>query len=158
MSRPLSTHPNPVSLEAAMIQAARQGDVATMQRLVRIRPELVNCQDRAGRCSTPLHFAAGYNRVQVCQFLLDHGAATGARDRGGLVPLHNACCYGHGTIAKLLLTHGADASTPDLWHYTPLHEAASKGRFEITRMLLEHGANRLAKTVEGKIPLDLVPR
>jgi len=34
------------------------------------------------RHSTPLHFAAGYNRVAVCQYLLSHGADVHAKDKG----------------------------------------------------------------------------
>lgn len=35
-----------------------------------------------GRFSTPLHFAAGYNRVAVVDYLLKHGADVHARDKG----------------------------------------------------------------------------
>ena len=45
----------------------------------------VNCRDLDGRHSTPLHFAAGYNRVGVVEFLLQHGADVHAKDKGGLV-------------------------------------------------------------------------
>lgn len=34
------------------------------------------------RHSTPLHFAAGYNRVAVSQYLLSHGADVHAKDKG----------------------------------------------------------------------------
>lgn len=57
--------------------------------------ELINCRDIDGRHSTPLHFAAGYNRVGVVELLLEYGADVHAKDKGGLVPLHNACSYGH---------------------------------------------------------------
>ena len=42
----------------------------------------VNCRDLDGRHSTPLHFAAGYNRVTVVQFLLENGADVHAKDKG----------------------------------------------------------------------------
>lgn len=44
--------------------------------------ELVNRRDPDGRQSTALHFAAGYNRLQVLQLLLDTGADVHARDKG----------------------------------------------------------------------------
>ena len=56
--------------------------------------------------STPLHLAAGYNRVGVVQLLLQHGADVHAKDKGGLVPLHNACSYGHFEVTELLLKVG----------------------------------------------------
>lgn len=46
------------------------------------RLELVNCRDAPGRMSTPLHFAAGYNRIDVVRFLLDNGADVHAKDKG----------------------------------------------------------------------------
>lgn len=42
----------------------------------------VNCRDAEGRQSTPLHFAAGYNRVAVVEYLLQHGADVHAKDKG----------------------------------------------------------------------------
>lgn len=45
-------------------------------------PQNVNCRDVEGRQSTPLHFAAGFNRLAVVQFLLQHGADVHAKDKG----------------------------------------------------------------------------
>ncbi|KAJ4926524.1 hypothetical protein JOQ06_008697, partial [Pogonophryne albipinna] len=97
----------------------------------------VNCRDLEGRHSTPLHFAAGYNRVSVVEYLLQHGADVHAKDKGGLVPLHNACSYGHYEVAELLVRHGASVNVADLWKFTPLHEAAAKGKYEICKLLLK---------------------
>ena len=47
----------------------------------------VNCRDLDGRCSTPLHFAAGYNRVRVVEYLLTNGADVHAKDKGYLIGL-----------------------------------------------------------------------
>ena len=128
----------------------------------------VNCRDLEGRHSTPLHFAAGYNRVAVVEYLLHHGADVHAKDKGcdahtcstfphclrqgranvrgfrfcsGLVPLHNACSYGHYEVAELLVRHGASVNVADLWKFTPLHEAAAKGKYEICKLLLKVGAS-----------------
>ena len=45
-------------------------------------PLTVNCRDLEGRHSTPLHFAAGYNRVTVVEYLLQNGADVHAKDKG----------------------------------------------------------------------------
>lgn len=42
----------------------------------------MNCRDLEGRHSTPLHFAAGYNRVAVVEYLLQNGADVHAKDKG----------------------------------------------------------------------------
>ena len=52
------------------------------QKLIGIHPHAVNCRDLDGRHSTPLHFAAGYNRVAVVEYLLQHGADVHAKDKG----------------------------------------------------------------------------
>ena len=67
------------------------GDLELVKKIVLGHPQIVNCRDLEGRHSTPLHFAAGYNRVGVVEFLLSKGADVHAKDKGGLVPLHNAC-------------------------------------------------------------------
>ena len=39
-------------------------------------------------------YPAGYNNVDVAEFLLENGADVNAQDKGGLIPLHNASSYG----------------------------------------------------------------
>lgn len=112
-----------------LFEACRNGDVERVKRLV--RPENVNSRDTAGRKSSPLHFAAGFGRKDVVEYLLQSGANVHARDDGGLIPLHNACSFGHAEVVNLLLRHGADPNARDNWNYTPLHEAAIKGKTDV---------------------------
>ncbi|XP_041117079.1 poly [ADP-ribose] polymerase tankyrase-2-like isoform X4 [Polyodon spathula] len=137
-----------------LLEAAKSGDSEVVKKLCTLQN--VNCRDIEGRLSTPLHFAAGYNRVAVVEYLLQHGADVHAKDKGGLVPLHNACSYGHYEVAELLVTHGAVVNVADLWRFTPLHEAAAKGKYEICKLLLQHGADPIKKNRDGNTPLDLV--
>ncbi|XP_071948207.1 poly [ADP-ribose] polymerase tankyrase-1-like [Antedon mediterranea] len=139
-----------------LLEAAKSGDLDTCKVLVSKTSPIVNCRDIEGRHSTPLHFAAGYNRVAVVEFLLEHGADVHAKDKGGLVPLHNACSYGHYEVTELLVKHGAVVNVADLWKFTPLHEAAAKGKYEICKLLLKHGADPHKKNRDGNTPLDLV--
>ena len=39
-------------------------------------------------------FAAGYNHLDVVEYLLESEADVNAKDKGGLIPLHNAASYG----------------------------------------------------------------
>lgn len=41
---------------------------------------------------------AGYNNLEVAEYLLEHGADVNAQDKGGLIPLHNAASYGVRTL------------------------------------------------------------
>uniref|UniRef100_A0A7N8YN72 Poly [ADP-ribose] polymerase n=1 Tax=Mastacembelus armatus TaxID=205130 RepID=A0A7N8YN72_9TELE len=141
-------------VDRQLLEASRTGDLETVKKLCTVQN--VNCRDVEGRQSTPLHFAAGYNRLSVVQFLLHHGADVHAKDKGGLVPLHNACSYGHYEVAELLVLHGAVVNVADLWRFTPLHEAAAKGKYDICKLLLQHGADPARKNRDGNTPLDLV--
>ncbi|KAK6638711.1 hypothetical protein RUM43_006978 [Polyplax serrata] len=143
-------------MECQLLEAAKSGNLEAIQRLLTSYPQIVNCRDLDGRHSTPLHFAAGYNRVSIVEYLLDHGADVHAKDKGGLVPLHNACSYGHYEVTELLVKHGASVNVADLWKFTPLHEAAAKGKYDIVRLLLKHGADASKKNRDGATPLDLV--
>ncbi|KAF6040293.1 TNKS2 [Bugula neritina] len=139
-----------------LLEAAKTGDLDLVKKLVALHTAAVNCRDLDGRHSTPLHFAAGYNRLTVVKHLLENGADVHAKDKGGLVPLHNACSYGHYEVTELLLEHGACVNVADLWKFTPLHEAAAKGKYEICKLLLKHGADPQRRNRDGHDPLDLV--
>uniref|UniRef100_A0A672JB45 Poly [ADP-ribose] polymerase n=1 Tax=Salarias fasciatus TaxID=181472 RepID=A0A672JB45_SALFA len=93
--------------DAALLDAAKKGCLARVQKLC--SPENINCRDTQGRNSTPLHLAAGYNNLEVAEYLLEHGADVNAQDKGGLIPLHNAASYGADDIRALLM----DAMPPD---------------------------------------------
>ncbi|KAG8281330.1 Poly [ADP-ribose] polymerase tankyrase-2 [Homalodisca vitripennis] len=148
--------PAVLDLESQLLEAAKAGDLEQVQRLLTAYPHIVNCRDLDGRHSTPLHFAAGYNRVSVVEFLLAHGADVHSKDKGGLVPLHNACSYGHYEVTEMLVKNGANVNVADLWKFTPLHEAAAKGKYDIVRLLLQHGADANKKNRDGATPLELV--
>lgn len=108
----------------------------------------VNCRDLEGRHSTPLHFAAGYNRVSVVEYLLHHGADVHAKDKG----------WGHRfTLVSLLkLKYFVPCififctelcKNEDLVFFlhcsglVPLHNACSYGHYEVAELLVRHGAS-----------------
>lgn len=70
--------------EYKLLEAAKAGELDIVKAILNAHPHLVNCRDVDGRQSTPLHFAAGYNRADVVEFLLSRGADVHAKDKGGL--------------------------------------------------------------------------
>lgn len=48
--------------------------------------------------------SAGYNNLEVAEYLLEHGADVNAQDKGGLIPLHNAASYG---VSERIAHHAA---------------------------------------------------
>lgn len=77
----LTSRGNP---EHQLLEAARAGELELIRTILTKYPHLINCRDIDGRQSTPLHFAAGYNRIEVVEYLLEHGADVRAKDKGGL--------------------------------------------------------------------------
>ncbi|XP_016403316.1 tankyrase-2-like, partial [Sinocyclocheilus rhinocerous] len=63
-----------------LLEASKSGDLEVVKKLCTLQN--VNCRDVEGRQSTPLHFATGYNRVAVVEYLLQHGADVHAKDKG----------------------------------------------------------------------------
>lgn len=57
---------------------------------------VVLCSSLPSVCIQPIPPAAlaGYNNLEVAEYLLEHGADVNAQDKGGLIPLHNAASYG----------------------------------------------------------------
>lgn len=138
-----------------LLEAARSG--AEDRLLALLTPLNVNCHASDGRRSTPLHLAAGYNRISIVQLLLQNGADVHAKDKGGLVPLHNACSYGHFEVTELLIKHGANVNAKDLWAFTPIHEAASKSRIEVCSLLLSEKADPTLLNCHNKTAIDSAP-
>lgn len=138
-----------------LLEAARSGAEDTLLTL--LTPLNVNCHASDGRRSTPLHLAAGYNRIRIVKILLERGADVHAKDKGGLVPLHNACSYGHFEVTELLINHGAKVNANDLWAFTPLHEAASKNRVEVCSLLLSKGADPTVLNCHNKSAIEAAP-
>lgn len=54
----------------------------------------VNCIYFSGPDMSLFTLIAGYNNLEVAEYLLEHGADVNAQDKGGLIPLHNAASYG----------------------------------------------------------------
>lgn len=80
--------------DLALLDACKRGELTRVKKLLNLTKENINCSDQSERYSSPLHLAAGYNYLDIAEFLLENGAETEVRDKGGLVPLHNAASYG----------------------------------------------------------------
>jgi ankyrin repeat protein len=137
-----------------------EGHGIGIARLLLERGLDVNAREKDGW--TSLHCAAFKGRVEVAQFLLDHGANAMLETDEGKSALHMVSRgkYGseeHGIgIARLLLGRGLDVNAQEKDGWTSLHCAAFKGRVEVAQFLLDHGANATLETKEGETALHLV--
>ena len=97
----------------------------------------LDSEDELG--STPLIFAAAYNKVDIVQLLLDNGANVNNKSNGSETAIHIATYQGNDEIVKLLIERGADLHVKDSG-LTPLDIAKKKYRFT-TIALIERAIN-----------------
>ncbi|MGA9069601.1 MAG: ankyrin repeat domain-containing protein [Terracidiphilus sp.] len=127
---------------APIHDAARSGDLAKVQALVKADPGLVSSPDeKYGQ--TPLHIAAFNGHKDVAEFLLTNKADVNAKAKNGSTPLHLAAARGNQEIVELLLAFKADINAVDNEGWSPLHSALVWEHKEIQDMLIAKGATDL---------------
>ncbi len=92
-------------------EAAQEGDLATVQRLLESRKFKVNAREKGhdGMDWTPLHSASRCGHANVVQYLLSQKAdANDGKTSGGKTPLILAAYAGSLDTVKLLVAHGAN--------------------------------------------------
>jgi ankyrin repeat protein len=122
---------------AAILQAAKDGNVDLVKRLLASDPRLAGATDDEGK--TPLHWAAEGDRFEIAELLLGAGADLEAKASWGATAFEWAATMGSTRVADLLLERGA--------HGLDLVTAASLGKLDVVRASLDSGA-----------PLPIVPR
>ena len=76
-----SVQKSPMSSKSQLFWYTRNGDVASVKRLLDSDPELISAHDYDGR--TALHVAASFDRLDVARLLLTNNAPVNAQDRWG---------------------------------------------------------------------------
>ncbi len=137
--------------------AAANGDVAGVQRLLTSDTKLVNA--RAANGATPLLWACIRGQLEVARLLVERGADVNLAQGDGWTPLHAAVCDGndaaHIGITRLLLEHGAKLEARNGIGWTALHAAALKGNTATMGVLLEQKADVGAKDNTGGTALHI---
>lgn len=111
--------------------------------------------ERMIRTDELLTTAAFRGEVERVREMLDHGAATSAKDERLCTALHWATSMGHIEVATLLVERGADPNARSVNGESPLHVAAREGDGETAEFLLGVGANPRLCNSAGRTPLDL---
>jgi len=145
----------PAGEETALLFAARAGDLASAQLLVKAGAN-VNDVDAWGVSAVTLAAHSGFD--DVVDFLLEKGADPNAM-KAGFAPIHEAIMRRDERIVRSLLAHGADANVPlqtwtparrssDDWNFapelvgaTPFWLAARFTQPALMTLLIEHGAD-----------------
>lgn len=64
--------------------------------------------------TSPLHFAAQFNHLEVVEMLLKAGISRDARNKVERTPLHVAAQEGNTEVVKFLISYGADVDCRDM--------------------------------------------
>ncbi|XP_051040593.1 protein TANC1 isoform X2 [Phodopus roborovskii] len=139
------------ALQQALTAAASMGHSSVVQCLLGMAEEHeieVNGTDTLWG-ETALTAAAGRGKLEVCELLLERGAAVSRANRRGVPPLFCAARQGHWQIVRLLLDHGCDVNLSDKQGRTPLMVAACEGHLSTVEFLLSKGAALSSLDKEG---------
>jgi len=134
-----------------MFKAAVEGNTATVTKLAKAHPELVNERDADGM--TPLLLAAARGKAEVVDALLEAKADPNQPNRLGQTPLHIAALGGSEACVKRLLAAGAKIGAHDFKNDLPIHFAAITDNVAIAKLLLVDKVGLNDKDKDGDTPL-----
>jgi len=131
--------------------AVKRGDAEAVRTLLRAGAD-ANAADPDG--STPLHWAAHAENLEITNLLLTAGAKPAASSRYKITPLALAAEAGNASIVERLLTAGVDPNSTSEEEQTALMSAALNGKPDAIRALLRRGANvNAAEAFKGQTAL-----
>ena len=107
LATPLYKRGNEEDGPTALHWASRFGDISLVKLAIARGVEINKPNDhKLGQ--TALHLAALWNNPEVIRILVQNGASTSAKDKGGRTPLHSAEIRGNSESTNTLLDLGAD--------------------------------------------------
>ena len=124
----MDTHEETDPFDAEQLHfAAQDGDLDRVRRLLTEGYD-VNVFDDLGK--TPLHYAVEHERLEVAQYLIDHGADVNARHEPGIgnTPLAEVAGSCSLRVAILLVNAGADPTIPGWMQLSALDRAENRAR------------------------------
>ncbi len=116
--------------------AAMLGNLDCMDDFLKLDPNLINARGAHG--IPLLYFPVIHARLEVAEYLFQHGADPDAASPTGITPLHGAVMFDQPKMAEWLLGHGVNPN-PIYDGKTPLAMALGKKQDELIEVLRSHG-------------------
>ena len=142
------------------VEAAQNGDLNEVKRLLSINPEIINEFD--GEHDTAIMKACrNCNGKDVVAFLLDNGANINDKEYRDLIdqtPLIIAAFNGCTDIVRMLIDAGADIGHRNDQGENALITASQEGNIDVVKVLLDAGADKNQPNADGETPLELAIR
>jgi uncharacterized protein len=138
------------STRPALVDAARNGDTATLRSLIQKKAE-INAAEPDG--STALQWASYRGDLESVDLLLRASANVNAATDLGVTALWLASETGNTAVVRRLLEAGANPNPALISGETPLMVAARSGYLEICELLLNKGADANAHGSRGQTAL-----
>lgn len=113
--------------------AAGEGDLESVQMLLKADPATLNSPDANGR--TALMYAAGMGRLAVVEYLLTKGADVNKVDGEQRTALHWAAYFDQRTVINLLLKNKAGTALKDKYGDTPAALARKQQKSDAAQLL-----------------------
>jgi len=143
--------PEPFTPEQRLLDAARRGDRATLQRALE-RGVSIDAKDDLGRSALFLVVMDAHS-LELARWLHSKGGKVDEQDVGGRTPLSFAAANGELEIVRFLVESGAAPDRGDVQKRTPLFHAALDNHREVVGFLLDRGADVNARDQFGDTPL-----
>jgi ankyrin repeat protein len=115
----------------------------------------ISATSTAATTETSLQLAVRYDRLDMAELLVEHGANLDIRTSKGDTALHIAAKNDAIRCLKHLLDAGAEVDAQNYNNFTVLHMAASAGRTEAVKLLIDAGADPNIVTPNSHNALEL---
>nr|AOR81469.1 TRPA1 [Nilaparvata lugens] len=119
-----------------MEQAAESGNLEDFNKLFSAEPARLGVRDSKGRAAA--HQAAARNKVNILQFIANHGGDLSIRDHVGNTPLHIAVEYESLDVIEYLLQTAVDTSILNNKQQAPIHIATELNRVSVLQLMSKY--------------------
>ena len=85
---------------------------------------------------TPLHTAAAYGNLEVCNAIMNQVLDKNPINFEGETPLHLAATEGHSSVCEAIMKNISNKNPSDNNGNTPLHKAAAEGHIQLVKDIL----------------------